>query len=174
MHAPSFRARGFEGSALGGHSHKDDSPENNPNPDDPPCEADHGHPANNSKQCDDDNGGSGGGGNGAECSGEGDPIALTVGDESSEEDGTESSADVVDANVGGESEHASDCDVVDADVGSESHAGADDDNVDVDVGSNSTAGSDDDNIDVNLGSESESGSDDDDLNITLPPEEGEE
>ena len=36
-----------------GHSHKDDPPDNERNPDDPPCDADHGHPGNNSEQCDD-------------------------------------------------------------------------------------------------------------------------
>lgn len=36
--------------------HKDCKPENNPNPDDPPCDADHGHPGDNSPKCDDDDG----------------------------------------------------------------------------------------------------------------------
>ena len=40
--------------------------ENNPKPQNPPCDADHGHPEENSAQCDDDEeggGGNGGGGN---------------------------------------------------------------------------------------------------------------
>lgn len=43
-----------------GHDHSDGPPENNDNPDDPPCDADHGHPANNSEECDDDDPGNSG------------------------------------------------------------------------------------------------------------------
>ena len=54
-----------------GHDHSDGPPENNPNPDDPPCDADHGHPANNSAQCDDEEPGNGNGnGNGNGTDGE--------------------------------------------------------------------------------------------------------
>ena len=37
-----------------GPGHKDCKPDNNPHPEDPPCDADHGHPGDHAKPCQDD------------------------------------------------------------------------------------------------------------------------
>ena len=130
-----------------------------------------------------------GGGNetATQCSGNGDPIAVAIGGESSANESAQEDDNVLDVNVQSDSEHESDCDNfdvdagthnssanndsddVDADVGTNNDAVGDNDGLDADVVSNSTAVTDNDGLDADVGSESEAEEDQDDGDVDVPP-----
>lgn len=105
-----------------------------------------------------------------ECTGQGEPIAVSAA--GNDIVGTEGPNDdnAIDANVQSGSDAQSDCDTVDADAGTHSsNAGADDDSIDADVGSNASAISDDDSIDVDVASQEHCRSDNNDIEVSVPP-----